>query len=153
MLPNILFLILGCSPIIEECTVTDLLPGMWSGHAEVYEKNYIDLDTDLHVQLFQDGVDIVGWLYHTDGVYTLQEQYSILHCEEISIIGELASAESGTITVDCLHEPDGATCLDFTGNFYGGVISIKNRWNTIDIMLDRYEEIGDQALENFHCLR
>lgn len=126
---------------------------MWSGHAQVYEKNYIDLDTDIHVQLFQDGFDVVGWVYHTDGVYTVQNKYSILQCEEIFVMGEVMSAENGELVVDCLKEPAGSTCLDFVGNTSGGTLSMRSYWSSVDIELDRYEEIGEQALENFDCLR
>ena len=152
MVLRFLFLLVGCSSLNED-VAADLLPGMWSGHIEIEQENYIDLDTDMHIQLFEGSQEmIVGWFYHTDGVYLLQGEYPILHCEEIYITGDLIFSKDGTIKIDCLNEPDGATCLDFEGTKESAQIRIKNLFINSEATLDQYEEIGDRALENFQCI-
>lgn len=143
--------LIGCKPT-DPCVVDCLLPGMWSGEVAM-QNNYLDIDTNLHIQLFEDeNSKISGWIYHTDGVYKIQEDYSILHCEETAVSGDLQWAESGEIFVKCLSEDDGKSCLDFLGNSFEAEIDFYNFYGSYDFILDTYEEIGDAAKEDFRCV-
>ena len=142
---------LGCKST-DPCVVDCLLPGMWSGEVEM-QNNYLNIDTNLHVQLFEgEDSKISGWLYHTDGVYQIQEEYSILHCEEIPVSGDLLWAEGGEIFVKCLSEDNGASCVDFLGNSFDADIDFYNFYGSYSFVLDTYEEIGDAAKEDFRCV-
>ena len=145
------FSILGCKST-NSCIVDCLLPGMWSGEVTM-QNNYLDIDTTLHVQLFEDEESTIsGWIYHTDGIYRIQEDYSILHCEETPISGELQWAEGGDIFIKCLSEDDGKSCIDFLGNSFTAEIDFYNFYGSYNFILDTYEEIGDAAKEDFRCV-
>jgi len=154
MLQNILlflFSLSGCYTI-NTCVADCLLPGMWSGDV-VMQNNYLDINTTLHIQLFEDSDSkISGWLYHTDGKYQIQQEYSILHCQEIYVAGDLQWAEGGEIFVKCLSEDGGTSCVDLLGNSWGAELEFSNFYGSYTFVLDSYEEVGDSAKDEFKCI-
>ena len=148
----LLFLLLSGCYNINPCVADCLLPGMWTGEV-IMQNEYLNIDTTLHIQLFEDSnLGISGWVYHTNGIYQIQEEYSIFHCEEIPVSGELQRAEGGDIFVSCLSEDGGNSCIDLLGNSLEAEINFYNFWGDHSFVLDSYEEIGDSAKEDFKCI-
>ncbi len=136
---------------VDPCVVDCLLPGMWSGDVKV-ENEYLEIDTTLHIQLFEEEENVSGWLYHTNGKYQIQGKYSIFHCEEISVTGNLEWAENGEIFVKCLAEASGTSCIDLWAANSGAEADFYNIYGNESFDLENYEEIGDAAKDTFRCV-
>ena len=150
----ILIYLFGCGPGVF-CESGDAFPGMWSGWVNVQE-NLLEMDTNLHLQLFQDAEDkISGWFYHTEGTYIVQDEYVTPECSPYQVEGDIENEVGGGFHVKCLHvvESDGP-CIEVEGA--EGHVTL-----TVDVFpfgsfeghLGHYEEIGDRNQDSFLCLR
>lgn len=152
MLVAITFLLLfGCGE--SYCEEGDLFPGMWSGWADI-DESQINIATNLHLQLFDvDGSQVEGWLYHTEGVYILQEAYVTPPCSPYWVEGLLEGVRSGGFRIDCLSAMGGNTCVEVQGDGDGITLSYSvPLLGRREIELDSYEEIGERGREEFACL-
>jgi hypothetical protein len=122
-LPLALLLLSGCGHEAY-CESGDLFPGMWS-----------------------------GWLYHTEGIYILQDEYTTPPCDPYRVEGHLDTDTDGGFVIDCLSEPGGTTCIQVEGGPDGVVVSYSVfLLGTWEAGLGMYEEIGERQYEDFVCL-
>ena len=71
-------LLMGC---FQSAAPEETLPGSWSTWVNQEITGLIDVNTQIHTQLWLEDDEIVGWLYHTKGTWELQDQYITPPCD------------------------------------------------------------------------
>lgn len=141
---------MGCFSETVICDDICLLPGMWSGN--VYQNNpgWVEIDTNMHLQLFQDEDDyLTGWIYHTEGIYIIQDEYETRPCESTEVFGNYYFGEDEMIT-DCLLI--GSQCVKSQLSEDSALIEFDFGLGSFTAELNQYEEIGDRLKDDFKCL-
>lgn len=146
----------GCSAE-PFCDTQDIFPGMWSGRADLKEYLFgdplIEIHSELHIQLFEQKRGYVtGWFYHTEGEYVVQDKYPLYPCAPYALEGEVQDDGDGVFYAPCLVElGDSGACLEVEGDQDGVLLSVSNILGSIEVPLERYEQI-DSSDNVFHCL-
>ena len=129
-----------------------MLPAHYSSDVDVEIGGLIDIDSKLHAQLWVEDEEVVGWVYHTGGMWEVQGVYYEPPCDPEWVSGEYR-ARSWGYHIPCLKL--GNSCLE-----------TKVRFDTVQIDLggisygmlgpteiERESDLQDTGMENFECIK
>ena len=134
-----------------ESEPVELFPGQWSGDVRVSEHGVVDIETTLHLQLFEeDSQEVSGWFYHEGGHYTIQKIYSTAECDPWLVWGEFRDKDESLI-FDCLTT--GSSCIEAELTASAATLQISYSLVGFSVSLDDYEMIDEKYQDTFTCLR
>jgi len=143
-----------CTLIAAGCVESkpvELFPGQWSGETKISEHGIIDIETTLHLQLFEeDSQDVSGWFYHEGGHYTIQEIYSTAECDPWPVWGEFREKDD-RLMLDCLTT--GSSCIEVELTDSDATLQISYSLIGFSVSLDDYAIIDEEYKGTFTCLR